>query len=257
MCTICKIDARTPDFGVEYRSGRSRRSADLGFSSAADRRRGRDESPRGTATATAHSEAHPLRRAVAPESTSSRFEEFMTPSQKELYEAFVDRFISQDPERNLDVARDRVDFHIHVHYTSSRVPLSLCRDKRDADELKDWMWRMNRLDEVDSPAGKCWGQRLPTNSSVLDGAPWPEDRVLMAHVEYLWEKRDSIRQRRLEKSRMKWEKIMEERERQRQQRLEWVQLQLLQRAGRQKGRVKRVKIYWGPGMIRDVALDSR
>ncbi|KAE8385835.1 hypothetical protein BDV23DRAFT_187906 [Aspergillus alliaceus] len=255
-CTTCSIDPLEAISGLD----RGRDRDDQGISFATHKRGWREESPLGTAAAAPHAEAISF---STPPTTDimSCYEPLMTPSQKEFYDDLLDRFTSQDPQRDVNLARYLVNYHIHVHYMFHRGVISLCRDGRDKDELKSWTWGMTRLndDELKSRAGCSneelipmtgeWEVQLP-DFSVPKGDPWPENAAFMKHVEDLWQQRYPLRQRRLGESRMKWKRIMAERERQRE--LELAQLQLAQR----KTIVKTVRIYWGQGIVREVALDS-
>ncbi|KAF7585606.1 hypothetical protein BBP40_010483 [Aspergillus hancockii] len=256
-CTSCKIDPPRPTPGVDRKS--------------------REESP---TTITADTEA----KSLAPTTTKSNsvYEPWMTLSQKELYENLVDQLVSQDPKRNERFARYRVDYHIFVHYKYSRGVLSLCRDRKDVDEMKCWMkgmadggsklrdWteQMAKLhaielvsgtdpdrDKAAMPVPGNWKVYVP-DLDVSRDSPWPNDEKLsMKHQEDLWEQRELTRQKRVQKSRDEWKKVMKERARQRRLALEERKKQTeLQMA--QQSKIKKVKFYWGKGILREMALDS-
>ncbi|GAB1206036.1 hypothetical protein APSETT445_004717 [Aspergillus pseudonomiae] len=243
-CTACKIDPPDPASSGDHGSEKNGLDEDVPI--AAEGRAWREESPLGTVVA-AGIEEESLLTTPAPALTSG-YERLMTPSQIELYEERIDRYISQDPNRDKELARYRVDYHIHVHYMFHRGMLSLCRDNDDRDELKKWMWGLRQYEELERMAGDS-GLQIP-DFSIPDRAPWPENCGLMEHEEGLWRKWEPSRQRQVQRSKFKWKKIMKEREKQRQS--QFVQLRL----AHQKCKVQKVNIYWGKGILREVALDS-
>ncbi|KAB8274120.1 hypothetical protein BDV30DRAFT_238090 [Aspergillus minisclerotigenes] len=243
-CTTCTIDPPAPTSGGDPDSEIDGLDEDVSF--ATEQRAWREESPLGTVVA-AGIEEESLLTTPTPAFTSG-YERLMTPSQIELYEERIDRFISQDPDRDKELARYYVDYHIHVHYMSHRGMLSLCRDNDDRDELKKWMWGLRKYEEIERMAGKS-DLQIP-DFSIPDKVPWPDDCELMEHEEGLWRKWEPSRQRQVQRSKFKWKKIMKEREKQRQ--AQFVQLRL----AHQKCKVQKVNIYWGRGILREVALDS-
>ncbi|KAE8374228.1 hypothetical protein BDV26DRAFT_284432 [Aspergillus bertholletiae] len=131
---------------------------------------------------------------------------------------------------------------------SRRGMLGFCRDNDDRDELKKWMWGLRKYEEAERMAG-CSKLQVP-DFNIPDRAPWPEDCGLMEHEEGLWRTWEPRRQRLVQRSKVKWKRIMKEREKQRQ--FQFAQLRL----AHQKCKVQKVNIYWGQGMLREVALES-
>ncbi|KAJ5272498.1 hypothetical protein N7478_007623 [Penicillium angulare] len=167
--------------------------------------------------------------------------------------------LSPDAELSVLLAHYKVDYHIHQHYLSYRVPITLCRDAHDLHSLRKWNWKMAEIDAVIHSESKPEPGSEPnsSNSNTREWPVgcrklgWPDDETLkMVHQTLLWKRAWRGRQKKLEEVRARWVVIMEERRREREL-LFARQAELLVKEASASASTFTVKVYCR-GELRDV-----
>lgn len=142
----------------------------------------------------------------------------LSPFQRHRYYQLVEQKLNQtldeqeptDPETAILFAHYQVDYHIRQHLLARRGVLTLCRDAKDVQQLRQWQWRMTNIDSAQS----C------TTGDIEDtgyrGWGWPGDTNLeTVHQNIMWKRSSRARQKRVREVRARWAVIMEERRKQR------------------------------------------
>lgn len=117
-----------------------------------------------------------------------------------------------DPETAVLFANYQVDYHIRQHYLARRGVLTLCRDTKDLQQLRQWQWKMTDIDTG------AMVQSVSIEAAVQRGWRWPDDANLeMMHQNIMWKRSSRARLKRVREARARWAVIMEERRRQREE----------------------------------------
>lgn len=145
----------------------------------------------------------------------------LTLTQRQRYYGLVEQNLNQtldegttalDPETAALFAHYQVDYHIRQHYLARRGVLTLCRDAKDLQQLRQWQWKMTDID-----AGEA-AQLVSIEAAAQRGWRWPHDANLeLMHQNIMWKRSARARLRRVREVRARWAVIMEERRRQREE----------------------------------------
>lgn len=139
--------------------------------------------------------------------------------QRQRYYLLVEQTLNQSldgdktigPETAILFAHYQVDYHIRQHYLARRGVLTLCRDGKDLQQLRQWQWSMSDIDSFQSPS-----EVVDIETTTTREWGWPNDTNLeMMHQQLMWKLSSRKRMKRLREVRARWAVIMEERRRQR------------------------------------------
>lgn len=143
----------------------------------------------------------------------------ISPDQRQRYYLQVEQNLNQsvdsdktiDPEGAILFAHYRVDYHIRQHHLARRGILTLCRDAKDLQQLRQWQWTMSHIDSLQSS-----GEMSDIEITTPREWSWPNDTNLeMMHQQIMWKRASRKRMKHLQEVRARWAVIMEERRRQR------------------------------------------
>ncbi|KAF9891249.1 hypothetical protein FE257_004813 [Aspergillus nanangensis] len=167
------------------------------------------------------------------------YRDIMTREQRKTYFLQIKQYRDRDVNRDVLLARYRVDYHIHLHWMARRGMLALCRNTDDVHDFRQWKWKLanggvqgggsNCGPESSSAQGRAMprGSRarrsnIATSTRRMRRWGWPDDSELfMLYQTTLWRHGWMARRERLVEVNANWARIVKERLRQRRRVTTW------------------------------------